>query len=171
MVVQPYALKKQFRPDHFSIRELVPPSIYKRRKQKAWQLMDVGILMDYDQIRKDHGRIICNTWHSEKLQRVLKKWCEANGFDHWDVVRYYSGRRTMEYYGSWDEYDASFSQHKDGKAIDGIPLDTPVQTVRQAIIDNPERYPNITFLEMGVPWLHGDGRNCNQLMKYRPPKR
>ena len=53
----------QYKCKHFKIQELVSKQVYKDRGQKAWQLLDIHLLMTIDNLRNNHGRIIVNDWH------------------------------------------------------------------------------------------------------------
>lgn len=126
-------------PRWFSVQELVPPEVYDVRGEKSLELMDVNILEALDAIRDDHGRILVNNWHSGG---DLK----------------YRGFRPLSC-----PVGAAFSQHRYGRAIDFTPLDTPLETVYEAIKDG--LYDQVTTLEnievtSKGNWIHMDCRNA-----------
>ncbi len=57
---------------------------------------------------------------------------------------------------------AYLSQHKFGRAVDLVPVGEDVDTIRDAILNNPDLFPYITCIEMVVPWLHVDCRNWDK---------
>ena len=58
------------------------------------------------------------------------------------------------------------SQHKLGNAGDGKFQDYSAEEVREDILAHPEKYPEITALELGVDWLHIDVRNCERIFTF-----
>lgn len=136
---------------HFDIRELVPPEIYERRGDASWELMDERILMMADEIREKFGRCIINTWHSKSLIKLVGS------------RRISSGLRIK---GS-PSYSPT-SQHSFGRALDIITIDTPVDVVRNYILQNPNEFGFISGVEIGVSWLHIDCRNCIPIKTFRP---
>ena len=55
-------------PKHFALEEWVPPSVFDRRGELAWELLDPRALKTADAIREETGKsVIINTWHKQSL--------------------------------------------------------------------------------------------------------
>ena len=124
---------------HFEIHELVPPSVYEKRGQKAWELLDERALITLDTLR-DHFGV-----------------CTVNNY-HFGGSRKWSGLRTPE-----SPYYSETSQHSLGKAFDCIFKEVTAEEVRQYILSHRSEFPHITGLELDVSWLHFDVRNTNPI--------
>jgi hypothetical protein len=126
---------------HFSAKELVPPSVYDIRGDKSIQLFDTNALKLLDWLRDRYGSATVNDWA-------------------WSGNYSQSGLRTVEFYGSWEKYNKSFSQHKYGRAFDVKFKEATAQEIREdlkavwAVVGLG--FP-IT-LEDDVSWLHVDTR-------------
>ena len=132
-------------PKYFKIYELVPPEVYDSTndKDKLWFLFDDRILQIADVLREKFGKMVCNTW-----------W--------WGGNSKYRGYRPFDC-----KVGAKYSQHKFGRALDLVPLEAPVDKVRQYLIDNYELYRRyVTGIELGVSWLHIDCRNWHDGKPY-----
>ncbi len=127
--------------EYFVIQELVPRHVYEDRGQKAWQLLDVSMLIGMDQMRDEHGRIIVNNWH-------------VGGNREW------SGLRTPGC-----PFYSEYSQHPKGRATDSLFLDKEVSIVRDDILEHPGKF-GICAVELNVIWLHADWRNCTPTMTF-----
>ena len=151
-----------YSPKYFSVKELVPPSVYAARGEKAIELFNPYLLETIDLLRDLFGQVIINTWFSKNL-------IEKYGY------RSQSGIRSFEFYldsagGDFGEglrlYNGSFSQHKYGNAVDCIFVDVDVEEVRQFILNNLNLFSYIKGLELGTPWLHIDTRNREDLITF-----
>ena len=109
--------------NYFGIEELVPRSIYNRRGDKAWQLLDMQTLQTLEWLRENLGQCTVNNW----------KW--GGNFSQ-------SGLRTFEIYmqdGFTMVNEAklkmadSLSQHKYGRAFDCKFKDYTAEEARQWI--------------------------------------
>lgn len=129
---------------HFAIQELVPRHVYNERGQKAWELFDDRSLRALDALREKYGRMIINDW----------MW---SGCNQWRGLR--SGISPV---------GSEYSQHRFGRAFDVTFSDKDIEDVRNDILVNPEEYPLICSVELGVNWLHFDMRNCSRLKTYYP---
>lgn len=140
----------QYTCEHFIIQELVPPSIYKKRGEAAWELLDDRALMMLDKLRKKFGPAVVNTWHSKTLTAAYGKRTE-------------SGLRVpgMKHY-------SNTSQHSYGRAFDVLFKNYTAEQVREYIQANPGEFPYITSIELGVNWLHFDCRNCDPIKAFYP---
>lgn len=136
-------------PKYFKPQELVPPHVFTQRGTKSFELMDDRVLITLDALREKFGPLTVNNYHT--------------GGD-----RRWSGLRTQGFYRSPSEYEASFSQHKYGRAADCIPANTTAEKMRQYVLDHPEEFPYITFLETNISWFHFDVRNCNAITTWSP---
>jgi len=132
--------------NHFSIHELVPRSVYEKRGEKAWQLLDERLLITLDKLRERYGSTTINNWY-------------------WGKGREWSGLRTSD-----SPYYSTFSQHTFGRAADCLFANVSAEEVRQEILASPNdpAFELIGSLELGVSWLHFDVRNCERVMTYRP---
>jgi len=134
----------------FRIEELVSQARYndfvdREKEYQLWWLFDPGILKAADNIRSYYGRMVANTWL-------------------WGGVHNYRGFR-----GPSCTIGADDSQHRFGRALDLVPLDTPVEDIRRDIIRGDFIGGDfITCIEIGIPWLHIDGRNYKGLLQIRP---
>jgi hypothetical protein len=128
-------------PNHFNIWELVPPSLGKMVESRGvYQtfniLFDERLLRTMDMLRNEFGTMQVNTW--------------KNG-----GVFEYRGFRP-----SGCDIGARLSQHRFGRAVDMIPLDSDVEHIREEILNRPNSvsYQYIGGLELDVSWLHIDVR-------------
>jgi hypothetical protein len=123
---------------HFKIHELVPPKIYTLRGEKAWELIDIKLIILIDAMRDEFGSATINNYFT--------------GGD-----RQWSGLRTSE-----SPHYSPTSQHSFGRAADLIFKDVTAEQVRQSMLANRVKWntivPSIT-LEQDVSWVHVDVRN------------
>ena len=133
---------------YFDIRELVPIHVWEERGEKAWQLLDRGELITIDTLREDKGKIKINDWLWNTNPKTQRQW---------------SGLRT-----SASPYGSIYSQHRFGRATDKIMLECSANEARAHILDNPDRFPYVKGVELGISWVHTDSRNCNGIMKFYP---
>ena len=131
---------------HFIIEELVPPQVFKDRKQKAWQLLDDRMLITLDRLREKYGSMTVNNWK-------------------WGGDREWSGLRTAD-----SPYFSKYSQHSFGRAADVIFKTVTAEQVRQDMLANPddEVFEYINSIELGVSWLHFDIRNVDRIFAFHP---
>jgi|TARA_Y100000310_G_scaffold191970_1_gene191906 hypothetical protein len=121
---------------HFKIYELVPPGVYRIRGEKAWELLDDRALITLDMLRDNHGKITVNDWF-------------------WGGNYKYSGYRPKDC-----KEGSKLSQHRMGRAFDLKFIQSHITIVRNDILNNPRKYPEITAVELNTPtWLHFDVRN------------
>lgn len=130
-------------PERFALYELIPREMYENtpenRRYRLWNVFDDRMLITLDRLRKQHGKIIMNTWF-------------------WGGVHMFRGWRPFNY-----PIGSDLSQHKFGRGGDCILVNADVEEVRQAIISvDIEAYEYITCVEIGVPWLHFDVRNWDK---------
>jgi hypothetical protein len=132
--------------NHFKTHELVPNSVYEKRGERAWQLLDERLLITLDRLRERYGSTTVNNWY-------------------WGKDREWSGLRTKE-----SPYYNPFSQHTFGRAADCLFADISADEVRQDILASPNdsAFEYIGSVELGVSWLHFDVRNCERIMTYTP---
>lgn len=131
---------------HFKIHELVPPAIFKKWGEKAWQFLDENALRQLDLLRDVYGSMTINNYY-------------------WGGDRQWSGLRTPD-----SPYYSVTSQHTYGKAFDIIFKKISAEEVRSDILENHDHvnYSYIMSFEAGVSWLHFDTRNCNRIKIYKP---
>jgi hypothetical protein len=127
-----------YRPRHFQIEELVPPSIFEARGERAIELLDLEALVTLDLLRDRYGTLTVNDWHWEGH-------FTESGLRHPDT-----------------ETGAKFSQHKFGRAFDCKFRRTTPREVFDDILEHDELFPKLTVLENvehTPTWLHFDTRN------------
>jgi len=129
---------------HFIIQELVPPHIYHKRGDKAWELLDAKALRMLDAVRERFGVTTVNNWHL--------------GRD-----REWSGLRTAD-----SPYFSATSQHTFGRAFDCIFNGVSAEDARRYILAHSDEFPFITSMELGTSWLHFDVRNCDAVKTFYP---
>ncbi|RKZ70564.1 MAG: hypothetical protein DRQ44_00210 [Gammaproteobacteria bacterium] len=132
--------------EYFSIHELVPPHVFHKRGEKAWELLDERLLITLDSLRSRYGSMTVNNYY-------------------WGKDREWSGLRTSD-----SPYYSAFSQHSFGRAADCLFTGKSAEEVRQDILANPQDddFKLIGSLELGVSWLHFDVRNCDRIKTYYP---
>ena len=137
--------------EKFVIQELVPEEVYKKRGEKAWELIDPRLITTIDAIKRkfSKGTMTINNykWGGDRSQSCL---------------------RTLSFYKSAEKMDSSFSQHKYGRAIDCVFSAYSTDEVRQYIIDNPKEFPYVKGIELGTTWLHVDVRNTPIVKTFYP---
>ena len=124
-------------PRHFSVSELVPPDTYKALGEAAIILMDSRILWTIDAIRDMYGCAIIVNNGTSLTQRGFRNVNDIAG-------------------------EATYSQHKYGRAIDFDCAMHSADEIRQKIITEWRTNPAfqfITAIEVGIPWVHIDCRN------------
>lgn len=132
-----------FIPAYFEIYELVTPQLYNRYHKevgKLWGIFDERILKTAQNLRVRYGKMICNDWYWDGRwkERAWRPWSTLTG--------------------------ATFSQHKFGRALDLIPVETTADKIRHDILSEPFHpdFEYITCLEMNINWLHFDCRNYDK---------
>ena len=135
---------------NFYSEEFLPKRLHKLNPGLVFRLMDERILRSIQDIRNCFPKdsFVVNDWHYE------------GGIQ-------YRGYRPFQYYTlkcktNLMQDDPILSQHHNGRALDFVTTKTPINEVRQFIIDNRDRlFPLITAIEIDVNWIHIDCR-------YRP---
>ncbi len=127
-----------YRPKHFILQELVGPAIYKARGERAWELLQVPLLVTLDQLREKFGSTTVNNWHAGGAY-------SESGLRDFDTAT-----------------GAKWSMHKFGGAADckfkGV---TPAE-VGAYILAHQDEFPQLTTIEdpRDTPsWTHVDCRN------------
>lgn len=118
---------------YFNLWELVSKSDYEQHGAYAWRFVCPALLGAINRIRENLGKpITANTWYT-------------GGSLQWRGVRN----------PSYSGYSVT-SMHAWGRALDFDVKDlTPEQVVRH-IIFNQALYPEITFIEIDISWVHID---------------
>ena len=144
-------------PEHFQLQELFPQDFYEQyypqRGANLWELIDHRVLRVFDGLRTVYGPIVVNDWM-------------------WGGKNNYRGYRPPGC-----KIGARLSQHRFGRAGDGIPSKTTAEKIRQdimkhrkdindnnmdpAIVFEHPSFRYITAFEIGISWLHFDVRNRN----------
>ena len=121
---------------YFKAFELVPRKLYEARGERAIELLDKELLIALDYVRDNLGKVTVNNWKS------------GGKFE-------YRGIRTS------DSKDFSpTSQHAYGKAVDFDVEGMTAAEVNEWLIANrnAKELRSISFIEMGVTWVHMDTR-------------
>ena len=129
---------------YFKIHELLPQHIYQEYKDKGWKFIDARIIESIDTL-KEHfnlGTMTINNYY-------------------WGGDRKWSGLRTPK-----SPYYSETSQHSFGRAVDIIFSEYTAEEARNYIINNPDKFPHIKGIELGVSWLHIDTRNEDKLVLF-----
>jgi hypothetical protein len=135
-----------YKPDYFSLDELVCPEIYKHFGDVAWQFFDSRLLITIDTLRQKLGRrITVNDWqvHGQFTQR---------GFRCLQCQLVKDAIKTNQLY---------VSPHMTGQAIDFDVEGMVAEEVRQYIIKNQSLWPYPIRLEADVNWIHMDTRDAD----------
>ena len=119
--------------NYFKIQELVPPAVYADQGERAWRLIDSGLVYTLNCLREVHGPITVNNWH-------------IGGPREW------SGLRTPD-----SPYYSPGSYHSCGQAADCLFSNEPVTLVRTHILAF-DKFPLVGGIELDVSWLHVDVR-------------
>lgn len=121
-------------------KELVPPDVFKARGVNALISMDERIIKALIVLRKLTGKPI-----------TINSWSWGGQFSQ-------RGLRTAEFYGNIDKYLQTMSQHKYGRGLDFDVKGMTPHEVRKVIIENRYKFPDISFIEVGINWVHIDCR-------------
>ena len=130
---------------HFKIQELVPKEVFDLVKKDAlWELFDERLLTTIDALKEKfpEGSMTINNWL-------------------WGGDRDQSGLRTKN-----SKYYSPTSQHSIGKAVDCVFSDYDNNSVRQYVINNPDEFPYIKGIELGVSWCHFDVRSRDEVLLF-----
>jgi len=132
---------KKFEPKYFATtlesfaRQVLSPKAYAKRGAKGLEIMDVNILQFLDDLRGNIGAPLL-----------------VNGGGYTQ-----SGLRDVDFYGTSDKMNNSYSAHKYGKALDIKCSTMTAHDVRKHYIGNKDKYPQITFVEVGPVYKTIDG--------------
>lgn len=119
---------------YFKTSEFVPDKVYKERGEAALELMDGRIVEAMEKLREWSGRPMTVNSRTEG--------------------RNWSGLRTPEC-----PQFSPYSQHTFGRAVDSV-ASTPPELFHKKIIEDGELGGKlITFIEIGIGWLHIDCRD------------
>lgn len=129
---------------HFKLQELVSKEMYQDRGTKGWQLINPALIILIDRIKRQfpNGTMTINNWM-------------------WGGNRSQSGLRSP---GS--KWYSPTSQHSLGNAADCVFSDYSTDEVRDYLIANAYRFPELKGVEKGVNWLHVDVRNSEAFMTF-----
>lgn len=152
---------KTFTPKHFAssldqmAKELLPPDVYLRWGTRALRVFNYELLVFIDDLRGNLGvPLVVNS--------------KRYGFEQ-------RGLRTEDHYDSPEDYFDSLSTHKYGMAIDFHSPKMSNHEIRKHIIENKHLYPHISFMEVGINWVHCDvrtrlGEDAPQIVYWHPKR-
>ena len=132
-----------FKPQHFATsldslaKQVLPPEVYKKYGVTGLQFIDDRLLTFIDKLRKNLG-----------VPLVVN-----NGSTYTQ-----SGLRDEDFYGTPEKLCKSFSQHRFGRGVDFRSSKMSSQEIRRHIIENKHLYPEVSFIEVGISWVHIDVR-------------
>ena len=129
--------------EHFSIKEFVPEVVWMDRGEKAWQLMDLHLLENWDSLRDQLGcTITLNNWSwgGERQASVLR----IAGQPHY----------------------TAYSQHTFGRAGDGLLEEITAEEVRTRIKKRDIILPHPVIFEVDVGWIHMDTRQSTDMVTF-----
>ncbi len=129
---------------YFEIHELVSESVYKKKGEGSWRYIPPLLIEAIDTLK----------------ERFPDGTATINNYV-WGGDRQWSGLRTPD-----SSYYSPTSMHAFMQAVDIVFSSYNAETVRQDIIANPELYPTIKGLELGVAWLDVDVRNTEELILF-----
>ncbi len=128
------------KPKGFELFELLDKVTYQTTTHygdRRWQWFDDRALITLEKLRDYAGTTFINNWY----------W---GGDNQWGGLRPFNC-----------SVGALYSQHKFGRAFDPKFTKKTADEVREYILSNRDKFPYITCLEIGVPWVHVDCRNWN----------
>lgn len=120
--------------NYFSTKELVPRQLYALIGEQSRKLIDNRIVGTMNVLREWSGHPI--TINSEAAGR------NESGFRTSDCKHY-----------------SPTSMHSVGKAIDSVSRHNTPKQFHLEILNNPRKYPHVSFIELDVSWLHIDCRD------------
>lgn len=133
--------------NYFSVEEFIPQHIYEQRGDAALELMNPKIIQATNALRElADVPLSCNTW----------KW---GGNRNWSGLR----DETSPYY-------SATSQHSLGNAVDVVSSKMSAHELRCLILENPELFEDVTFLECGISWVHMDVREADEVQLWVPKR-
>jgi hypothetical protein len=128
---------------HYDVREFVPESVYLDRGEKAWQLIDIRLVENYDALKENLCRL-----YGRDIAVTINDWL-------WGGSRVASGLRIPG-----QAHYSRYSQHPFGRAGDSV-CEIPAQDIRDHIKAEEIVLPHAACFEEfdGMGWLHMDVRN------------
>jgi len=127
---------------HFKLYEVFPRGLYNLLvnivpAEVMWRMVNPKLVATIDKLKEKFpdGSMTINSY----------KW---NGNREW------SGLRTKE-----SKWYSPTSKHSSFDAIDAVFSAYSIDEVRNYILENPEEFPEIGAIEIGVSWLHADVRD------------
>lgn len=134
-----------YKSKYFKIEELVSKEVLAHYgESRCWGFLDINLLKALDRLRANLGRAITVNnwfWGGPFSQRGLR----AN----LDPI---CSSKTIK--GSW--YN---SQHSMGRGVDFDVKGMSAKEVRAYLVEHQSEYPEITYVEDDVSWVHMDTRN------------
>jgi hypothetical protein len=173
-----------YKPDWFTLQELVCPHTYYRYGEMAWQFRDTkqSVLLDY--VRAKLGSVSINNWYSYRESDYIKFIAEKAraklpiiaselpsapvGLDDESGLRCNICSIYLEKTNNGVIY---ISAHGLGKGDDFHVQGRTAEEVRQYLIKNKDKIPHPIRLEVGVPWVHMDCEediNGQKVMLFNP---
>lgn len=127
---------------HFKLHEVFPRDLYNLLvgmlpSEVMWRMVNPKLVVTIDKLKEEfpEGTMTINNYK-------------------WSGDREWSGLRTSE-----SRWYSSTSQHSLFNAVDVVFSAYDVDEMRGYILKNPEEFPELGGLELGVGWLHVDVRD------------
>lgn len=131
------------KPKGFELYEVLDKETYNstmRYGDARWQWFDDRALITLGALREWAGTTFINNWY-------------------WGGQNQWGGFRPLDC-----PIGALYSQHKFCRAFDPKFVYKTADEVRHHIKSNKDKFPYVTCLEEGVPWVHFDTRNYDGLL-------
>lgn len=138
--------------ENFATSELLPPELYNRFGRGGLYLVNPLFCITLQQLRNRFGRIRFNSKRLGLTQRGIR------------TLRYYLDLQKKKgadnpLEAAAEAYDRYWGMHKVGGAGDIDFLDVSKESVIDYIKENPDEFPFMSFIEVGISWFHFDVRN------------
>lgn len=132
--------------NYFSVEEFIPQHLFEQKGETSIEYMNPKIIRVANVLRDVTGTpLSCNTWK-------------------WGGNRNWSGLRDVT-----SPYYSETSQHSIGNAIDLVSA-LPAHELRAVILEHPDLFPDVTFLECGISWVHIDVRPGDSVRLWVPKR-
>jgi hypothetical protein len=147
-----------YKPANFSVQELVPEHVYDKFGDSALRFVNPLLTLTLQQLRNKFGRLLVNSYNRDRQQSGLR------------TSKFYEREYGHSESLAEQQISDSYSMHKFGCAADCIPLNTPLDEIKDYIKNNPDEFPFLHFVEEDVNWLHIDVRNQPNITFWSPKR-
>lgn len=148
--------------ENFSLVELLPPEVIERFGEGGIMVLSPLFCITLQQLRNRFGRMRFLSPRLGMTQRGLRT------LRYWLDLQKKAGNTKNPVEAAALAYDKYFGMHRFGCAGDVDFLDTPLEEVIAYVKANPDEFPFLSFIEVGVNWFHFDTRNQAGLTVWSP---